>query len=572
MNNRWMKAIASLAIAAVFFSTLASCAPATPEVVEKEVIVEKEVPVTVEVEKEVVVEKEVTKEVVVTATPVPKGGDLIVAARASGEGASFDGQVEGGIAGLFSLFLSDRLVYLTPEGEYIPWLATDWTLSPDQTTWTFSLREDVKFQDGTPFNAEAVKFNIDRVMDPDTHSLNAANWLGVSHFKEAEVVDEYTVKLTYEEPITSLLWGFVTTPFWSPAAVQEYGEDFKEHLVGCGPFKMTEWVIGSHVKFVKDPNYTGGPPAQEHIGPAYLDSITFKWVGEDAVLGQVLATGEVNMVMELATQFLPTYRDDPNFQIIPGYQSGEGLMFQMQTGKPPLDDIRVRRALRHAFDPKRANWTLYDGNYVEVYGPLTKFTRCYWKGVEEAYEYDPEKSKALLEEAGWVDADGDGVREKDGQPLAMSIIVLHHQELAEYISAQFRTIGVDLKVELLTPPVQQDRALSGEFDLIYHRLRGYEPDQLHSSWYSENLFPGGWAWSRFQNDRLDEILLQTQASADPEERCELFIEAQQILTEYTPLLPTLGQPIFYAMHKNVKGFRITTQFGYQFYANDMYVE
>jgi len=508
-----------------------------------------------------------------TATPsVTRGGNLIIATRAANEPASMDGQVDPYLdTWLFNSWVADPLILLTSAGEYKPMLATGWTLSPDGKTWTFTLRKDVKFQDGTPFNAEAVKFNIDRLMDPATHSALMADNVGVSAFKATEVVDEFTVKIIYNAPVPKAWWGFSICPMWSPTAVKKYGKDFHQNLVGTGAFKMTEWVKGNYLKFVKDPNYKGGPPLQEHTGPAYLDSITVKFVGEDAVLGEILKTGEANMVMEMPAQSLAFYKNNPAFQIVPGYQPGTAMQFVMNTGKPPLDDIRVRQALRYAYDQDKINQTLYDGYYVAVKGPLTKFTRCYWKGVEDAYKYDPEKSKSLLEEAGWKVNPRTGIREKDGKPLALNIVMLHHQELGEYLGVQFRAIGVDLKVEVVPGPVQLERALNGQFDLMYCRLRSFEPDDLYAIWYSKNLKPGGWAWSRFQNDKLDEILLKTQSIADLEERCKLFTEAQKMITEFALALPTVDNPIYFVMPKSVKGVKVGV-FGGWLFVNDIYIE
>jgi peptide/nickel transport system substrate-binding protein len=236
-----------------------------------------------------------------------------------------------------------------------------------------------------------------------------------------------------------------------------------------------------------------------------------------------------------------------------------------------LDDVRVRRALRHAYDQDRMNQSLYDGNYVVVKGPVTKYTRCYWKGAEEAYRFDPERSKTLLEEAGWRVNTRTGIREKDGRPASITIVMLHHKEIGEYLGTQFRNIGVELRVEVVPGPVQLQRAAAGQFDLMYERLRSFEPDDLYSMWYSQNNFPGGWAWSRFQDSTLDQTLQRTQFTADPRERCRLFTDAQRMITEQAVQLPTLDNPIYYAMHKSVKGFKLGA-FGAWFFVKDMHIE
>lgn len=502
----------------------------------------------------------------------PKGGNLVIATTANSEPANLDGHIDPyATAWLLNSFVADPLVTVSADGKYMPGLAESWAVSPDGKEWTFKLRKDVKFQDGTPFNAAAVKFNLDRVVNPETKSALMANYVGAKSYKETQVVDDNTVKIVYNDPVPGLLWGLSIFPIWSPTAVQKFGKDFDKNLVGSGPFKLQEWVKGSHVKFVRDDAYTGAPPMQDHVGPANLDSITMRFVGDAAVLGEVLKTGEVNMVMELPAQAVATYKGQPGFQVVPGYQPGTGMQFMFNTSKAPFDDVKVRQALRLAYDNDKINTTLYDGNYVPVKGPLTRFSRCYWKGTEDANKMDVEKAKALLDEAGWKVNPATGIREKDGKPLSFTMSMLHHQEMGEYLAAQFKAIGADMKIEVVPGPVQLQKVNSGDFDLMYQRLRDFEPDVLYNSWYSGNLRPGGWAWSRFKNDKLDTILVQTQKTGDPDERCKLFTEAQQIITENVPSLPTVDNPIYYAMKDQVKGFQLGAV-GSQFKVKDMYVE
>ncbi len=501
-----------------------------------------------------------------------RGGNLVVATTASSEPANMDAHVDPyATTWLLNSFVADPLVTLTSEGEYKPGLATSWTVSPDGKTWEFKLRTDVKFHDGTPFNAEAAKFNIDRVMNPDTKSALMANYIGAKEFKASSAPDATTLRIEYNNPVPSLLWGLSIMPVWSPTAVQKFGADFQRNLVGSGAYKLTEWVKGSHVKFTKDPNYKGSAPMQGHDGPAYLDTITVRFVGEAAVLGEILKTGEANMVMELPAPALPNYKGKTDFQVVPGYQPGTGMQFMFNVSKPPFDDVRVRQALRYAYDVDKMNATLFDGNYTPLKGPLTKFSRCYNKSIEDTYKPDMEKAKALLEEAGWKVNPNTKIREKDGKPLQFTMSMLHTQEIGEYLSAQFRQIGVDMKIEVIPGPVQLQKTTSGDFDLMYQRLRDFEPDVLYNSWYSGNLRPGGWAWSRYKNDSLDQILLKAEQTGDAATRCQLFSEAQQILAKDTPSLPTLDNPIYYAFKSEVKGFKLGAT-GSWFLVKDMYVE
>ena len=134
------------------------------------------------------------------------------------------------------------LTNITPDGKFVGDAAESWTVSPDGLLYTFKLRKNVLFHDGTPVDAAAVKFNIERPMNPDTHSALMANYMGVKSFSSVEAVDENTVKINYKSPVASVLWGASVFPIWSPAAVQQYGQNFQPHLVGLGTYMTSTFM------------------------------------------------------------------------------------------------------------------------------------------------------------------------------------------------------------------------------------------------------------------------------------------------------------------------------------------
>jgi len=175
----------------------------------------------------------------------------------------------------------------------------------------------------------------------------------------------------------------------------------------------------------------------------------------------------------------------------------------------------------------------------------------------------------LLDEAGWKPNPQTGIREKNGKSLSLTMVMLHHQEIGEYVATQLHGVGVDLKVVRVPGPVQLQRAQSGDFDLIYERQRTFEPDgSLFAIWYSKNDKPGGWAWSRFHNDRLDETLLATQSASSQEQRQKLWTDAQRLINDYALALPTVDDAVYYGMQKNVTGFKLGG-IGNWFFVNDI---
>jgi peptide/nickel transport system substrate-binding protein len=260
----------------------------------------------------------------------------------------------------------------------------------------------------------------------------------------------------------------------------------------------------------------------------------------------------------LPSQYATQYTGDPDFRLIAGFNAGTGLGYTFNIEKPPFDDIRVRQAILHAVDREGMNAKLYGGLYQTTYGPVNRGAKCYWEGAEEVYPYDPEKAMELLEEAGWTDTNGDGIREKDGEPLAFTWSALHHQEIGEALQGQLREVGADLEVQMVAGPVQIDLVTNREFDLMYERLNSDtgEPSYLHSMFHSSNYGEGGWAWSGYMDDELDAVLDAAVVEPDPVQRCEYYIEAQQMIMENALRLPMMAQARYWVIDDGVESFEL----------------
>ncbi len=396
----------------------------------------------------------------VFAEPV-YGGDLVIGISSELEPASLDAQIDPyDVTEFVSLMLSDQLVTMTESGEFVPSLATSIDVAPDGTKWTFKFREDVVFSDGTPFNAEAVKVNIDRIMDPATKSSSLAGKMGQAKFVSAEVIDDYTLVLNYTGLVATIWQSLAYMPIWSPTALANSGSSFNQVLTSCGPFVLEEFVKGSHIKLVKNEKYNGKAPTQLHDGPAYLDSITLKFVGEDAILAEALGSGEVDLVYRISSQYIAPYEKNDDFTVVEAYEHGTGSLFVMNQEKAPLDDVRVRQALMYAYDLNEMNDRLFDGKGMIGKGLLTSKIACFYEEGAGSYYYDPEKSKALLDEAGWILNESTGIREKDGAKLEIEGIAINPDRLAqlEYMAIKFKEVGVLLTPQLIPGNMQIEKA------------------------------------------------------------------------------------------------------------------
>ena len=503
-----------------------------------------------------------------------KGGHLIMAWDASHEPASLDGHVEPyQPAWLIDSFIADPLLILGPDGEFHPALAKSWTSSATADEWTFHLRDDVTFQDGTPFNAQALEYNIRRILDPETRSAEMAARLGP--VEKVEIVDDYTVTFHYREPWVVLLDAFWRMPIWSPTAAEKWGpEEFDRHLVGAGPFTLEEWIPNGHVTLEKWEGYGGWNSISEEGGTAHLESVTINFIGEEAVLGSVVQTGNAHIAMNLPAAYIDDYLDKGGFRLIKGYQAGTGLSMVMNTRKAPFNILEFRQALLYGTDQAAINDLLYDGSYLPSYGPLNTVHPCHWDGNEERYPHDPETAKSLLEKTGYRDQDGDGIREAhgvpgiaDGTPLLLKWTVLHYEEIGEAIQAQWRELGIDLVIEMVPGPVQLEKVNARDFDFIYERQRSPDPMLLDMLWNSANDVVGGWAWTGFVNKELDETVSQLRVVPEHDARCELAYSAQRIIMDNALMIPTLSEPVFYAVSDEVVGFQLMSEGNYHFLHN-----
>ena len=506
-------------------------------------------------------------------------GDLVVAVRADAEPASLDYHVDPFFwTSLINTFVADSLIFLHPETkQYEPFLATGWETTPDGLSWTFTLRDDVVFHDGTPFNAEAVKANIERIKAPETASTLAADLIGP--IAEVNVIDEFIVEVVYSSPHPVVSHAFARIPMWSPTAFGQYpvGE-FDRHLTGSGPFTLAEWVPNSHIRMVRNDAYAWGPSHKNEPGPVKLDSITFRYVGEATILGTIVTTDEANVVSELPPQFVPDYLDNPAYQLVADPVDNTGLQFMINVTRAPLDNLAVRRAIRHAVSTQVINDLAFDGLWAELYGPLNTMHPCYWDGAESAYPFDPEMARTLLDEAGWVLQGGSNTRVaqgvegvEDGTRLAITVVITGREEMAEIIDAMLRQVGIDVTLELVPGPVQLERAQNKDFDMIMLRLRGNDGSLMSRVWKAANDRPGGWAWTGFRNDELEAVLDQLDNTLDFEGRCELARTAQQIVTEYTPHLPAIDQPTYWVLNANVRDWTLGPE-GNWFTVYNAYIE
>lgn len=485
------------------------------------------------------------------ATPAA-GGTLTIARPTDAVG--LDPKVETTSPGNWVMSnIYETLVKLDTDMTFQPGLAESWEqVAPDR--WRFHLRQGVTFHDGTDFTAEDVKFSIERIKNPEDPGRSASNLRPIT---AVEVVDDYTVDVVTDGPygpllnIMSLVYA---TGIVSPDAVAQYGEDFTRNPVGTGPFRFVEWQTNDRITIERFEGYWGDP--------AKLEQVIYRVIPEESARMLALDTGEVDMVMQPAPSQLGIYREDPGFTVheTPGARV---IFFGMVTDRAPLDDVRVRQALNYGFDKQSVvDNILEDAAFLpEAYisPPIFGFA-----DVSEYFSYDPEKAVSLLEEAGWVDEDGDGMREKEGEPLTITHFsprgrYLKDAEVSEAFQAAMRELGVDVELEVmewgtLFEQLRQPDLPANLFTIGWSTATGDADYTLGPLFGCDSFPPNGWNSMQYCNQTFDELVAQAGASTDQEERAQLYAQALQILAEDAVVVPVYNTKETIVTSADVQGF------------------
>jgi len=455
----------------------------------------------------------------------------------------------------------DPLVWLTPDGEFVPGLAESWEVSEDGLVYTFHLRDDVTFHDGTPFNAEAVRFSLDRIAAPETKSRKARGMLGP--YERTEIVDEQTVRIHFEEPYAPFLASLSTVylAMVSPEAVAEWGDEYQFHQVGTGPFVFEEYVPKDHLTLVRNEDYDWAPSFFDHQGPPKLEEVTFRFYTDPATRVLALESDEAQVMGEIPPQDAVRLDDSSDYQLMAVPIPGQPLQFFMNTRRPPTDSQQVRKALIYAVNRPAIVQTVFKSYSPPSYGPLNRSTFAYDPAVEGTYAYDPERAADLLEEAGWTDSDGDGIRDRDGQPLELETILMgwgYIPEVGQMIQDQLKQVGVALQSRQTTFSNALGDVAEGSYHLVPFLFSNSDPDILRTTFHSGNV-DGGFNWSKVSDSQLDAWLEDGKQSIDEVERRRIYAEIQQHIMEEAMILPIRDYVNLNAASADVQGLRYDRQ-------------
>ena len=454
----------------------------------------------------------------------------------------------------------EPLVAVNEKYEFVPGLADSWEVSKDGLTWTFHLHKGVKFHDGSPFNAEAVKWWLEGM-------LKGINSYMFESMTEAKVVDDLTLAMTFKAPFPNLLYNLSTSfsGIQSKAAYEKYGKEYgTKYAVGTGPFMLQEWVPNDHLLLVKNPDYNWAPEWTGHKGPANVDKILYRIIPEDATRVIELQAGNVQLLLSP-----PEVRLQAQFKNNPDYfyvtlPNGSIQFIGMNVNEPLLKDVRTRKAIGQAIDRKLLTETIYQG----VGRPTTTYLAAELggdKGVAaSAPDFDLAKAKALLAEVGWKPG-SDGILVADkvegvkkGAKFEVSYLTYQEDEykrLAEATQKMLADVGIKANIQLVDNPTYSDALKKGGEQLI---LRKYEWDNNDIlEWFHHSKYLPYPNYLGVKDIKYDEMLDNANYKTPTfEDRDAQYIVLHKYLIDtWYPWAPIRQEPTILIGRSTVKDFK-----------------
>ncbi|MFP9130601.1 ABC transporter substrate-binding protein [Niallia sp. BSM11] len=467
----------------------------------------------------------------------------------------------------------EKLVYQTENNEIKPWLATSWEVSDDQKSFTFKLRDDVTFHDGSKFNAEVVKYNFDRIVNPETKAASA--YALIENYESSEVIDEYTITIHFSEPAATFLSNLSQPKLAivSKEAAEKYGLSLATNPVGSGPFKFVNLDENNEIVLERFDDYNRKAPYADHEGKAYLNKLTYKIIPEEATRIGSVQSNQLNAVETVPPQDLKSIKANGNLQIYETQTAGMPYGLFVNPENEPWNELEARLALKETIDVDNIVNTLYLGTYKRAWSVITPTILGYDKTLENTAKIDIEKANERLESLGWT-KNSEGIREKNGNQLVLRLIDSNvnrekRHDIATIIQQQLKEIGV--KLEFTTSADYYNITKNGkDYDVIGNSRVAGDPDVLRLFFHSDNLPEnGGSSLARLHDSEIDQWLESGELETDAAKRADLYKKVQQKLIGQGYFIPIYVFPYTVATSNEVKGLTFDSQGYPQF--NDVFI-
>ncbi|WPP39751.1 ABC transporter substrate-binding protein [Paenibacillus hunanensis] len=449
----------------------------------------------------------------------------------------------------------DNLVVQDQDGKIKPWLAKSWTTSTDGLSYTFKLRKDVTFHDGTPFNAEAVKFNLDRIINPVTKAANALAL--IQPYQSSNVIDEYTIKVNLSHPSQAFLANLSQSMLGiiSPTAAKKYGEQFGQHPVGTGPFEFVSWEDNASIKLKRNDRYAWGPETVDNTKAPQLDGITFSIIPEEATRVGSVQSRQVLAAETVPPQNILGLQNSSDQQLLQTDTPGLPYTLFINQRNAPWNELKARQALQSAIDVGAIVKTLYLGTYKQAWSALTPNILGYDASLENKIQPNVERANQLLDELGWTRG-ADGIRVKDGKRLVLRYVDSSpnrekRNDIAAMVQQQLKAVGIEVQVNItkdIATIVFQNKA----YDLYGNSQVNADPNAL-SSFYHTPAAGARETLTGYSDPQLDTWLEEGAVTKDSTKRQQIYRQIQERISDQALIIPVYIFPYTVVASKSVHG-------------------
>jgi len=440
--------------------------------------------------------------------------------------------------------LYNRLTRIDENLEVVPELSTGWTVADDGNSIIFELVEGVQFHDGTPCDAEAVKWNFDRIIDPESGSVIKGR---VASVESVEALSPTEVQFNLTQPdavlLTNVAYGSMA--MISPTAFEERGEDFASNPVGTGPFTFVEWTRDDHVTLARNENYW-------EEGLPYLHEVIFRPIPDATVRLTNLRTGDIDVNFVVDPKDIETVEGDDTLVLWNNANPGH-MGIRLNIEAEPFTDVKVRQAIAWAIDRDAVNQILFFGAYTPAYGPFDPET---WAHDPEFKPYAPrdlDMARSLLEEAGYA----------DGIEFTLTLASNPQTaQLAELLQAQLAEANITATPEAVERGVFLDGIVSREWTAYIDGVAGREDP---NNYFAEHFVCGmQYNGQNYCNEEMDALLVEAASIYDQEERRPLYRQIEEMISEDCPMVFVYHSANTRAWNKRVEGL-VLNPIGRMFY-------
>jgi peptide/nickel transport system substrate-binding protein len=432
-----------------------------------------------------------------------------------------------------------------------PSLAESWTASADGLVWTFKLRKGVKFHDGTRLDAEAVKFNYERQINPKhPYHHGAFEYAGFTfqNVKSVDAVDALTVRFTLSAPFAPFITNMAmfSTGIASPTAIKKYGKDFFKHPVGSGPFKFVEWVQKDHATYEANKEYWAGRPC--------IDRLIIRGIPDNTVRLLEMEKGTVHMMDQVNPPDYGRIRQHKDLVLFTGPGLNVGYL-AMNVEKEPFNDVRIRRAVNHAVNKAALVRAFYEAIGAPATNPMPPTIWGFNRTVK-AYEHSVEKAKQLLAEAGYPN----GFSTELWWPNRARPYLTQPQKIAEALQQQLAKAGIRAKLVTFEWGTYLSKTRSGEHPMAILGWIGDngDPDNfLYVLLDKDNTEKGKASNIAFyKSNAVHDLLIKAQQASDQAARTRFYEQAQEIIHRDAPWVPLVYGARVGAHRKQVQNFSL----------------